>query len=428
MKSIFRYSVCGLWFLCSSVTAFSQLAVNPQKAGFSPKRLQRIDTVINGYISNGWINGAVAIVYRNGVPAYYKAFGYDDMEKRKFIQLNQIFRMASMSKAIVSAGVMMLYEEGKFLLDDPIGKYLPAFQNQKVIDLFNEKDTTYTTKAANRQVTIRDLLTHTAGIGYPQIGDKVANALYAKAGLHIGLNTYDPASLADKMKTLGSLPLLNQPGEKWCYGLNTDLLGYLIEVISGKTLAAFLEERLFRPLEMSDTYFYLPKEKQSRLATQYTEDSTGKLKPVYDYITFNGKFYVDFPLANSTYYSGGGGLCSTAKDYAAFLQMLLNKGVYKGYALLSASTVRLMTMNQTGNIALGYNRFGLGFEIVTERGAARGPLNEGSYSWAGAFNTTFWVDPKERLSAQLLLQILPTTHGDIHDKFKVLVYQAIEEP
>ena len=225
MKSIFRYSVCGLWFLCSSVTAFSQLAVNPQKAGFSPKRLQRIDTVINGYISNGWINGAVAIVYRNGVPAYYKAFGYDDMEKRKFIQLNQIFRMASMSKAIVSAGVMMLYEEGKFLLDDPIGKYLPAFQNQKVIDLFNEKDTTYTTKAANRQVTIRDLLTHTAGIGYPQIGDKVANALYAKAGLHIGLNTYDPASLADKMKTLGSLPLLNQPGEKWCYGLNTDLLG-----------------------------------------------------------------------------------------------------------------------------------------------------------------------------------------------------------
>jgi len=427
MKQLSGYSLAFLLLVFITGNAAAQLLTDPAKAGFSSKRLQRIDTVMNEYIQKGWINGAVAIVYRNGVPAYYRAFGYNNTDTKQPLQANHIFRMASMSKAITSVAVMMLYEEGKFLLDDPVGKYIPSFKDQKVIDQFNDRDSTYTTKAAKRQVTIRDLLTHTAGIGYPQIGDNVANAIYAKAGLHMGFNTHDPASLGEKMKILGSLPLLNQPGEKWCYGLNTDLLGYLIEVISGQSFADFLSKRLFAPLGMKDTYFYLPEEKRSRLATQFTEDSAGKLKPVYDYVSFNGKFYVDFPLATSTYYSGGGGLCSTAQDYAVFLQMLVNGGVYKGQRILSPATVRLMTMNQTGNIALGQNRFGLGFEIVTERGAAKGPLSEGSYSWAGAFNTSFWVDPKEKLTAELLLQILPTSHGEIHDKFKVLVYQAIEK-
>lgn len=427
MKKVYRFSMGLLFVLFFAGSLQAQSVPDPVRAGFSPGRLQRIDTVMKTYIQKGWINGAVAIVYRNGIPAYFKAFGYNDLDSRQPLKTNQIFRLASMSKAISSVAVMMLYEEGRFLLDDPIGKYIPEFANQQVIDQFNTKDSTYTTKAAKRQVTIRDLLTHTAGIGYPQIGDPVCNALYAKATLHMGFNTRDPASLGEKMKILGSLPLLNQPGEKWSYGLNTDLLGYLVEVISGQSFAAFLQQRIFAPLGMKDTYFYLPAAKHSRLATQFTEGADGKLKPVKEYVELNGKFYVDFPLATSTYYSGGGGLCSTAEDYAVFLQMLVNGGVYQKKRLLSPATIRLMTMNQTGNIALGKNRFGLGFEIVTESGAAKGPLSEGSYSWAGAFNTSFWVDPREKLTAELFLQILPTTHGDIHDKFKVLVYQAIEK-
>jgi CubicO group peptidase (beta-lactamase class C family) len=226
-----------------------------------------------------------------------------------------IFRIASQTKAITSVGVMMLYEEGKILLDDPVSRYIPEFKNPKVLDQFNAADTTYTTKPAKREITIRDLLTHTSGIGYAQIGSPEMNAIYAKAGIVGGIGV-GHIVLADKMKLLGSMPLFNQPGEKWTYGLNDDLLGYLIEVVSGMPFDAYLKQKIFEPLGMKDTYFYLPKEKYSRLATLYTEDSTKHIIKAPEHSQINGDFYRDYPNTPGTYFSGGGGLSSTAYDYA----------------------------------------------------------------------------------------------------------------
>ncbi len=419
--------ITGCAVLCV-FTIYAQKESPATISGVSAKRLQRIDTVIQEYISKKWINGAVAVVYKNGAPVYFKAIGYDDLDTKTPLQKDAIFRLASMTKAIVSTGVMLLYEEGKFLPDDPVSMYIPEFKNVKVLDKFNEKDSTYTTIPAKRQVTIRDLLSHIAGIGYPQIGSKEQNAIYSKAGLHMGMTSEDTAFLATKMKILAGLPLFSQPGEKWSYGLNTDLLGYLIEIWSGMPLDQFLKKRIFDPLGMKDTYFYLPGSKYNRLAIQYTQDVTGDLKKATHYIELNGKLFTDFPVSKGNYFSGGGGLCGTAQDYTVFMQMILNKGIYKGVRILSPNTIRLMTVNQIGNIAIGYDdRFGLGFQVTTEKGSTRTPLNPGSLSWAGAFGTSFWIDPSENLTAALFLQILPNSHNEIHDKFKALVYQAIEK-
>jgi CubicO group peptidase (beta-lactamase class C family) len=320
---------------------------------------------------------------------------------------------------------MMLYEQGKFLLDDPISNYIPEFKGQKVLDKFNEADTTYTTVPAKREVTIRDLLTHTSGIAYAQIGTKESNAIYYKNGIVGGIGV-DKIVLADKMKKLGSTPLFHQPGEKWTYGLNTDLLGYLVEVISGMNLADFFAKNIFGPLGMKDTYFYLPKEKYTRLATLYTEDSTKHVKKMDEYLDLNGKMYRDFPAMAGTYYSGGGGLSSTAYDYAVFMQMLLNGGEYNGNRILSRISIKMMTENQIGDLSLGDNKFGLGFGIVTEKGAGKTPASVGTFDWGGMFSSSYWIDPKEKIVAQLFLNQFPNSHGEIHNKFKALVYQALK--
>src|ERR1700722_6877384 len=411
-----------------SVTAQSaavlSTTLNVEGAKMSSERLSRIDNVLHEYINKRYINGAVAIFFSNGKLAYYKAIGYDDIDKKTPLQKDEIFRIASQTKAITSVGIMILYEQGKILLDDPISKYIPEFKNPKVLDKFNEADTTYTTVPAKREITIRDLLTHTSGIGYAQIGSKSMNAIYYKAGIIGGIGV-DKYILADKMKILGSLPLFHQPGEKWTYGLNVDLLGYLIEVISGTSLDNFLRKNIFDPLGMKDTYFYLPKEKYKRLATLYTEDSTKHIIKTPAHINLNGDFYSDYPNAPGTYYSGGGGLSSTAYDYAVFMQMLLNGGAYNGKEILSRSTIGMMTTNQIGDIDFGDNKFGLGFEIVTAKGSAKSQTSEGSYLWGGMFSSSYWIDPKEKMVVQLVLQLFPNSHSELHQKFKTLVYQAI---
>ena len=230
----------------------------PSSAGFSPERLARIDKMLQEYVDKKWTAGGSAIIVHNGAIVYYKGFGYDDIDAKKPEKKDAIFRIASQTKAITSVAVMILYEQGKFLLDDPVSNYIPEFKNPKVLDKFNEKDTTYTTMPAKREITIRDLLTHTSGIGYAQIGSKEANAIYYKNGIWGGIGV-DKIILADKMKKLGAMPLFHQPGEKWTYGLNTDLLGYLVEVISNMSLADFFKKNIFEPLGMNDTYFYLPK-------------------------------------------------------------------------------------------------------------------------------------------------------------------------
>ena len=416
-----------LVFLCSLLLVSSLYAqeANPAAAGMSAARLSRIDQTVQEYIGKKWLNGAVVIVYKNGQLVYYKALGYDDAEKKTPMRKDETFRIASQTKAITSTAVMMLFEEGKFLLDDAVSKYIPEFTKQQVIDQFNEADSGYTTVPAKREVTIRDLLTHTSGIGYAQIGSKPMNAIYAKAGVVGGIGV-GKILLADKMKILGKLPLFHQPGEKFTYGLNTDLLGYLVEVVSGMPLDKFFCTRIFEPLGMKDTYFYLPKEKYSRLATLYTEDSTEHAVKMPEHIRINADFIRDYPNTEGTYFSGGGGLSSTAYDYAIFMRMLLNGGELNGKKILSRSAVRAMTSNQIGALSLTHgDKFGLGFEIVTEESSAFTPSSAGSFSWGGMFSSNYWMDPKEKIVAQVFLNIFPNSHGDLHGKIKTLVYQAI---
>lgn len=425
-------------FLCTSFSIAAQTSApatqpvivetlkeaSAESAGMSTERLARIDNLVKEYVDKKWIAGATILVARDGKIVYYKGLGYDDVDKKTPLKKDAICRIASQTKAITSVGVMMLYEEGKILLNDPISKYIPEFMDPKVLDKFNPADTTYTTVPAKRELTIRDLLTHTSGIDYAQIGSKEANAIYYKAGIVGGIGV-NKIILADKMKILAGLPLMHQPGEKWTYGLNTDMLGYLIEVVSGMSLDDFFKKRIFEPLGMKDTYFYLPKEKRNRLATLYTEDSTKHIIKDGETFELNGTVYVNYPDMDGTYYSGGGGLSSTAYDYGIFMQMMLNGGEYNGKRILSRSSVRMMTSNQIGDIAFGDDKFGLGFGIITERGAAKTPVSPGTFSWGGMFSSSYWIDPKEKIIAQFFLQQFPNSHGDIHDKFKALVYQAI---
>jgi len=406
-------------------TAATLKTAQPESVGMSTERLKRIDANMNDWLATGKLNGAVALIIRNGKIVYHKAFGYDDLQKTQPMRTDMIFRIASQTKAITSTAVMILYEEGKFLLDDPVSKYIPEFSKPVVLDKFNEADSTYTTVPAKREITIRDLLTHTSGIGYAQIGSKESNAIYYKAGITSGIGVANGLLLATDMKKLAKLPLMHQPGEKWTYGLNSDVLGYLVEVVSGQSLDEFFHKRIFEPLGMNDTYFFLPSSKYNRLVHLYKEEDGKLMEP--EEITQNGKFTVDYPKRPGTYYSGGAGLSSTALDYAIFLQMLLNGGEYNGKRLLSRNVVRMMTMNQIGDISMGANKFGLGFGLTTEKGSSLLPTPEGVFEWGGAFSTTYWADPKEKLIGIIYRQLWSSTQREIPNKFKVLVYQAITD-
>ena len=397
----------------------------PEAAGFSTERLQRLDREMNEWAKKEWMNGGVALIIRNGKVAYYKAAGVNDMDTKSALQKDAIFRIASQTKAITSVAMMMLFEEGKFQLDDAVSKYIPAFKKQQVLDKFEAADTTYTTVPAKSEITIRQLFTHTSGLGYAQIGSKEANAIYAKSKLTAGIGVQDD-KLLDAMNRLAKLPLMHQPGEKFTYGLNSDLLGCLVEVISGMSLNDFFRTKIFQPLGMNDTYFFIPKEKAARLVNLYREDSTGHLVKAEGNM-LNGPTVSNYPLLNSTYYSGGAGLSSTIYDYGIFLQMLLNNGVYNGKRLLSRNSVRLMTMNQIGDLSLGKDKFGLGFQVVTEAGSSRTPAQQGTFSWGGAFATSYWVDPKEKMVLLFYRQLQGTTHGDVVEKFRALVYGAIND-
>ncbi|WP_295716279.1 serine hydrolase domain-containing protein [Mucilaginibacter sp.] len=398
----------------------------PANEKISDERLQRIDKMIEQNIDSGYVNGAVALIARNGKIVYNKSFGVADLEQKKLMNNDAIFRIASQTKAITSVAVMMLFEEGKFLLDDPISKYLPTFAHPRVLDTYNDKDTTYTTIPAKREITIRDLLTHTSGIGYAQIGSPQMNAIYGKAGIQAGFVT-DRILLANSINKLGTLPLVHQPGERWTYGLNVDVLGYLVEKLSGKSLDQFFKERIFDPLGMKDTYFYIPAAKQNRLVAVYTPDKQGRL------IKWNAGTFtpisVDYPTVNGTYYAGGAGLSSTVKDYAAFLQMMLNGGTYNGQRLLARHTVQLMTTNQIGDLYLNpeKDKFGLGFGITSETSSKKLGMSEGSFAWGGFYGTLYWADPKEHLVCLLFIQNWPLPHNAIQDKFRALVYQALTD-
>jgi CubicO group peptidase (beta-lactamase class C family) len=391
----------------------------PESVNVSSERLNRIDTMLLQSIENKWIAGAVGFIARDGKIIYNRSFGASDLENKLPMQTDNIFRIASQTKAITSIGLMMLFEEGKFLLDDPISKYIPEFAHPQVLDKFNEKDTTFTTVPSRREITIRDLLTHTSGIDYSGIGSPAMKAIYSKAGILGGFGS-DKVTIGDDIKLLGKQPLVHQPGERFTYGLNVDVIGYLIEILSGEKLDKYFKQHIFEPLGMNDTWFSLPEEKQGRLVKVITEDAD-------HLVTSMPQGSVNYPLLKGTYFAGGAGLSSTTKDYAIFLQMLLNKGEYNGKRLLSRRTVELITCNQIGDLNLGVDKFGLGFQITTVRGQAVLGVSEGSFAWGGYFATTYWADPKERLVCLLFMQQFPLSHGEIQSKFRALVYQTLTD-
>jgi CubicO group peptidase (beta-lactamase class C family) len=424
-KMVFLQVAILILSIACSCTQTSELKEgSPISVKVSEDRLNRIDKMLQQSIDSGWIVGAVGFIARDGKIVYDKSFGINDIETKSVMRRDDIFRIASQTKAITSIAVMMLFEEGKFLLDDPISKYIPEFANPRILDQFNEKDTTYTTIPANREITIRDLLTHTSGIDYAVIGSEKMRAIYAKSGIPSGFVS-DKILLGDKIRALGKLPLKHQPGERFTYGLNVDVLGYLVEVLSGESLDQYFQKHIFEPLGMTDTYFYLPSSKFDRLVTVYTEDD--KHHPVKATDQTVPGVSVNFPLVEGTYFSGGGGLSSTVKDYATFLQMLLNKGEYNGKRLLSRRTVELITTNQIGDLNLGRDKFGLGFQITTKNGQAVLGVSEGSFSWGGILGTIYWADPKERLVCLMFIQQFPLSHSEIQGKFKALVYQALND-
>jgi CubicO group peptidase (beta-lactamase class C family) len=392
---------------------------NEQNASVDYKRLSNIDTLVNGYVNRDWIKGAATIVVKDGQVIQYKGYGYSDAATKKPMEANSIFRIASQTKAIVSTGILILYDEGKLALNDPVSKFIPEFAHETVLDSLNMSDTTYTTVPAKRDITIKDLLTHTSGIDYAGIGSEKMKAIYAKYNVPSGLGAIDQR-LSSTMKTLGKLPLAFQPGTQWRYGLNVDVLGDIIEIVSGMNLEDFLRKNILEPLGMNDTWFNLPADKFNRLTTVYIEDSLNHIVP---WSKDHFEIDPDYPKITKHYFSGGAGLSSTAYDYAVFLQMILNGGSYNGKTILSKRTTEMMLHPQ---FPLGDDNFGLGFEITSDKSSASGSRNEGSFAWGGYFGTTYWADPKEHLICLIMTQQNPNSHSQLSQQFEQLVYASLK--
>ena len=413
-----------LFILILSLGAIAQdlPVAKPESVGLSSERLNRISATVQKTIDDHRITGAVTLVVRHGQVAWFKAQGMQDREAAKTMRPDTIFRICSMSKPITSVAVMMLYEEGHFLLDDPVSRYLPEFKNPKV--LVKPSTGTPYTIPATREITIRDLLRHTSGISYNWNVD--LGPLYKDANVGHGMRPYD-GTIADSVDRLAKMPLLFNPGERFEYGLNADVLGRLVEVVSGKTFDEFLRTRIFEPLGMKDTYFFPPDNKLDRLATAYTYYADKGLAPFPDTPITEGPFIysADYPYHGAKkLFSGGAGMNSTAMDYARFCQMLLDGGKLGNVRILSRKSVELMTHDQLGKIAPDRD-FGLGFGID----GIKTPLAElgtpGQFNWAGFFYTSFSIDPKEQMIVVFMGQLHPTGDLTLDRQVHELAYQAI---
>jgi CubicO group peptidase (beta-lactamase class C family) len=398
---------------------------SPESVGMSSERLARIDSMCKHAIADELIPGAVALIARNGKIVYYKAFGMADNQSGRDMKRDDIFRIASQTKAVTATAVMILWEEGKFRLDDPISKYIPEFKDPQVLDTFNPADSSYTAVPAVGEITIRQLLTHTSGLGYGKIGgDDRLDKIYQKAGI-VDVFSAENVIIGENIRKLAKLPLLFNPGERFNYCEGLDVLGYLIEIESGMPLDIFMRTRLFDPLGMSDTWFYLPEEKAPRLVSVQKPEN-GK------WVRYPVTFYdPDYPIKGAKrFFSGGAGLSSTAKDYATLLQMYLNGGELNGKRILSRTTIEYMMGNQDNKIwgedAESY--YAMAFSVTTKRGQDRGGNgSEGTFSWGGYFNTSYFADPKENVIGILMKQTQDTDKDDTQGKFSILVGQAIND-
>ena len=407
-----------LWLAVAPLGGQQLPRARPEETGVSSERLERLTGAFQRYVDENRLPGAVVLVARNGKVIYLKAFGQRDRESKSPMREDAIFRIASQSKALVSVAAMMLQEEGALLLGDPVGKYLPEYQKTTVA--VARAGGGYEVVEARRPITIRDLLTQTAGISY---GSGPARDRWAEAGIQGWYFADRNEPIAATVSRMPALPFDAQPGERWVYGYSTDILGAVVEKVSGVPLDQFISTRITGPLGMKDTHFYLPAEKRARLTTVYSV-TDGRLTRTPDTggMVSQGQ-YADGPRKS---FSGGAGLLSTASDYARFLQMLLNGGELDGVRLLSPKTVELMTADHVGDkYTVPGVGFGLGFSVLKDLGARGTPGSYGEYGWGGAYHSTYWVDPREQLVVTYFTQLLPAGTIDDHARLRALVYQAI---
>jgi CubicO group peptidase (beta-lactamase class C family) len=418
--------LAALAWLALAGVGQGETPVSPRALGLSPERLARVGGVMRQYVAEGRIAGAVTLVARNGRIVQLEAFGDADREAKRPMRTDTIFRIASMSKAVTSIATMMLVEEGRIALGDPVSKFIPSFKKTTVAVAPPSgamPGTPVSVVPAKREITIRDLLTHTAGISY---GDGPIAPLYQAANVY-GWYFADKAEpIAAAIDRLSALPFEAQPGEKYVYGFSTDVLGVVVEKVSGQGLDAFFRDLIFKPLGMADTSFFLAPEKRERLAAVYKPGGDGRVERASDAGMDGQGAYVEGPRQC---FAGGAGLLSTARDYARLLQMMLNGGTLDGVRLLSPKTVELMTSNHVGNLHdEGRTGFGLGFEITEHVGRSGRYGSVGDFGWGGAYYTSYWADPEEKLVALFMAQLRPWGDIDLHPKFRALVYQSIEGP
>ena len=400
--------------------------VSPEQVGLSAARLARVSTWMKGWVDSGKLPGLLVAVMRRGELAFAETYGKADVERNKPVRPDTIYRIYSMTKPLTSTAIMMLYEEGRFQLDDPISKFIPAFANQRVF--LGGSRGKMDLAPAERDITFRDLLTHTSGLTYGMMEANAVDALYrAKDGVDFQTST---ATLKDVVEKAASMPLIAQPGKAWNYSISTDVLGYLVEVISGMPFQDYLVEKVIKPLGMVDTNFFVPTEKHERFAANYGPEPSGKLKLIDD--PAKSRY-----LAPRTVNSGGGGLVSTASDYLRFCKFMLNKGELDGVRLLGKKTVELMTSNHLkGDMGdMGAPRFsestylgigfGLGFSVMLDPAKAQILGTPGEYAWGGAASTAFWCDPQEDMAVVMLTQLMPSSTYPIRRDLRVLTYQAI---
>jgi CubicO group peptidase (beta-lactamase class C family) len=404
------------------IAAALPVHADTMRAGFSTERLARVDALIDGYVNDGRLVGVVALVLRDGKPVYEHAVGFSDREAGRKMTMDTEFRIASQSKALTSVAILQLMEEGKLTVNDRAGKWIPTFE-QTTVGTRNENGTGLTLAAAKRPITLRDLLTHTAGISYGQ-EPELAPVYEAKGlGPAAGFGWYfadKDEPICSTIERLGTLPFKGQPGDAFVYGYNTDILGCVVEKAAGVSLDEFIASHITGPLGMKDTHFYLPTADRARLAVVYGSDKDGKAVRQPEGARGQGH-YLEGPRKS---FSGGAGLVSTARDYATFLEALRNGGALGKVRILSPHAVQLMTTNQIGDLksprGLG---FGFGFETHDKYGIS-GMESVGSWGWGGAYGTYYRVDPAERLTTVLMIQMIPNS-TDLTDKFKASIYQAL---
>ena len=407
--------------MSSTLMAQSQpLPRDSSQQSFSPERLQRIDTFLQSWIEASKIPHAQSLIVHRGKVVHNQVYGTSDAARKRPLTEDAIWRIASQTKLVTTIAVMMLYEEGRFLLEDPISRYIPDFDSTRVLISHDSATLAYETRPAARAITIRDLLTHTSGIAYEHpLQDHLEFQMPFFASL-------DDDLLEEVVDRIAARPLLHDPGEQFTYGLSTDVLGRLVEVVSGQSLAAFFQQRIFAPLRMNDTFFYLPKDKEKRLVTLFQKEPADAALAVQEDILFQ-----NFARQGErTFYSGGAGLVSTAADYAKVGQLILNEGVYQGTRLLSPFTVRLMTRNQIGDHEVWdrHDKFGFGLQIITLDSRYGDLAPPGALTWGGLYCSEYTIDPANELMMQLYTNVYPFAHySELVRTYRVLVYGALTE-